>query len=102
MGLERNYGLQAVHVAAIVFAALHLAFTGLTAVVGLFANGATPWERILISGVHPLAAALVAGGSGNTAGYLHVVCLGRRVSVAGQCLWGCRRIHCDQQGSHQR
>ena len=57
MGLERNYGLQAVHVAAIVFAALHLAFTGLTAVVGLFANGATPWERILMSGVHPLAAA---------------------------------------------
>ena len=48
--------MQAVRLAAIVVAALHLAFAGLTAVVGLFANGATAWERILVSGVHPLAA----------------------------------------------
>ena len=32
-------------------------FTGLTGMVGLFADGGTPWERILISGVHPVAAA---------------------------------------------
>ena len=49
--------MKIVHIVAIVLAALHLVFTGLTGMVGLFADGGTPWERILISGVHPLAAA---------------------------------------------
>ena len=49
--------MKVVHSVAVVLAAIHLAFTVLTAMVGLFANGGTLWERILISGVHPLAAA---------------------------------------------
>ena len=49
--------MRIVHIIAIVLAALHLVFTGLTGMVGLFADGGTPWERILVSGVHPLAAA---------------------------------------------
>ena len=49
--------MKVVHRVAVVLAAIHLAFTVLTAMVGLFANGGTLWERILISGVHPLAAA---------------------------------------------
>ena len=49
--------MKIVHIVAIVLSALHLVFTGLTGMVGLFADGGTPWERILISGVHPLAAA---------------------------------------------
>ena len=49
--------MKIVHIVAIVLAALHLVFTGLTGMVGLFADGGTLWERILVSGVHPIAAA---------------------------------------------
>ena len=49
--------MKIVHIVAIVLAALHLVFTGLTGMVGLFAGGGTLWERILVSGVHPVAAA---------------------------------------------
>ena len=40
----------------VVLTALYALFAGLTAAVGLFADGGTIWERILISGVHPLGA----------------------------------------------
>ena len=41
----------------VVLAALYALFAGFTAAVGLFADGGTIWERILISGIHPLGAA---------------------------------------------
>ena len=40
-------------------AALYLAFSGFTAVVGAFADGGTIPERILVSLVHPAAAILL-------------------------------------------
>lgn len=36
--------------------ALYALFAGFTAAVGLFADGGTVWERILVSGIHPLGA----------------------------------------------
>ena len=40
----------------IALAALYALFAALTAAVGLFADGGTIWERVLISGIHPLGA----------------------------------------------
>lgn len=40
----------------VVLTALYALFAGLTAAVGLFADGGTIWERILVSGIHPLGA----------------------------------------------
>lgn len=40
----------------VVLAALYAIFAWLTAGVGLFADGGTLWERVLISGIHPLGA----------------------------------------------
>jgi hypothetical protein len=37
-------------------AILYLVFAGFTAVVGMFADGGTIWERALISGIHPVGA----------------------------------------------
>jgi hypothetical protein len=37
-------------------AILYLVFAGFTAVVGMFADGGTIWERALISGIHPAGA----------------------------------------------
>ena len=43
----------------IVLAGLHVAFTGFTAMVGMFADGGTILERILVSLIHPVAAILL-------------------------------------------
>ena len=43
----------------VILAALNLAFAGLTALVGTFADGGTIPERILVSLVHPAAAILL-------------------------------------------
>ena len=40
----------------LVLTALYALFAGFTAAVGLFADGGTVWERILVSGIHPLGA----------------------------------------------
>ena len=37
-------------------AVLYMVFAGFTAVVGMFADGGTIWERALISGIHPIGA----------------------------------------------
>jgi len=42
-----------------ILAVVHLLFTGLTALVGSFADGATIPERVLVSLVHPAAAILL-------------------------------------------
>ena len=41
----------------LVLAALQLAFSGLTALVGLFADGGDFWQRVLLVVVHPFSAA---------------------------------------------
>lgn len=43
----------------IILASLHLVFSGLTGMVGLFADAGTVPERILVSVVHPVAAILL-------------------------------------------
>lgn len=43
----------------IILAALHVAFTGLTGSVGMFADAGTVLERILVSLIHPVAAILL-------------------------------------------
>ena len=48
--------MKIVHTVVIALAVLHLAFTAFTGMVGLFADGGTIWERLLISGLHPIAA----------------------------------------------
>ena len=51
--------MKHMRVPMIILAALHLAFTALTAMVGMFADGATIPERILVSLVHPAGAVLL-------------------------------------------
>jgi hypothetical protein len=48
--------MKVIRVVIITLAVLHLAFTGFTGMVGLFADGGTIWERLLVSGLHPIAA----------------------------------------------
>lgn len=43
----------------IILAAIHVAFTGLTAVVGTFSGEGTIFERLLVSLIHPVAAILL-------------------------------------------
>ena len=43
----------------IILAAIHLAFSGFTAMVGAFADAGTVPERILVSLIHPVAAILL-------------------------------------------
>ncbi len=40
----------------VVLTTIYALFAGFTAAVGLFADGGTIWERVLISGIHPLGA----------------------------------------------
>ena len=51
--------MKYLRVPMIILASLHLAFAGLTGMVGLFADGGTVPERILASVVHPVAAILL-------------------------------------------
>ena len=51
--------MKNLRVPMIILAALHLAFSAFTALVGLFADGGTIPERILLSLVHPAAAILL-------------------------------------------
>ena len=70
--------MKNLRVPMIVLAALHLAFACLTAMVGLFADGGTIPERILLSLIHPIAAILlliVVASSGGLAGRLRGITL---------------------------
>ena len=68
-------------------AVLYMVFAGFTAVVGMFADGGTIWERALISGIHPIGAiallvlVFTPRGTYNWATWLAVALL--LVSIAG-------------------
>ena len=61
--------MKFLRVAMFVLAFIHLAFTGLTALVGSFADGGTILDRVLVVVIHPVAAILLV-----------VVLLSRQVS----------------------
>lgn len=48
--------MLALRIAMIILAALNLAFAGLTALVGGFADGGEWWQRVILMAVHPAAA----------------------------------------------
>ena len=48
--------MKIIRTVIIVLAVLHLVFTAFTGMVAFFADGGTLWQRILISGLHPVAA----------------------------------------------
>ncbi len=48
--------MLALRIAMIILAALNLAFAGLTALVGGFADGGEWWQRVIVMAVHPAAA----------------------------------------------
>ena len=78
--------MRPLSVVMLVLAALQLAFSGLTALVGLFADGGDFWQRVLLVVVHPLSAAglliaVVIPGLGTRAFGLVMVLL--LISVGG-------------------
>ena len=48
--------MLALRIAMIILAALNLAFAGVTALVGGFADGGEWWQRVILMAVHPAAA----------------------------------------------
>ena len=48
--------MKVVQIIMMGLAGLYLVFVGLTAMVGMFADGGSIWERALLSGVHPIGA----------------------------------------------
>lgn len=50
--------MLALRIAMIILAVLNLAFAGLTAFVGGFADGGEWWQRVIMMAVHPAAAAV--------------------------------------------
>ena len=51
--------MKKLRIPMIILAAIHVAFTGFTAMVGMFADGGTVFERILVSLINPVAAILL-------------------------------------------
>lgn len=51
--------MTAFRITLIVLSTINLLFTLLTAAVGLFADGGDAWSRLIISGLHPLAAVAI-------------------------------------------
>ena len=51
--------MKGLRVAMVILASLHLAWSGLIALVASFADGGSVPERLLLSAVHPLAAILL-------------------------------------------
>ena len=51
--------MTAFRITLIVLSIINILFTLLTAAVGLFADGGDTWSRLVISGLHPLAAVAI-------------------------------------------
>ena len=51
--------MTAFRITLIVLSTINILFTLLTAAVGLFADGGDTWSRLVISGLHPLAAVAI-------------------------------------------